>query len=235
MALTVSDCKKVNKEVASSGIQLMIGHTSRFTSAFVKAQEMLHQGKIGAILQMSATTNTLWMGPDRKSWHLKNDTGGGLLWTLGIHQLDLLMCMANSPVLSVRARLGNDFHDLEVDDHGIIWLNFENGIVATLFMTGFKKGVTLVDLEIFGQLGQLRISSRKGAFYAQDDTWQIIPGSDSVNWMQDALKNQWMEFYESIHEERVPLVNGKNTQKVIEVIEAAFKSSASQKEIWLLK
>jgi phthalate 4,5-cis-dihydrodiol dehydrogenase len=233
MALTVDDCRQINREVATAGTRLMVGQSARFTSAYLKAKEMIALGRLGAVVQISGISSTFWMGPDRKNWHLSKAAGGGYLFTLGIHQLDLLLDLSQSPVRSVRAGLGTRFHDQEVDDHGILWLNFENGVEGALHYTGFIQGVTRVETEIFGTRGHLKFSSREGTFLAKDDQWQPVEGSLENNWMDAALRRQWDEFAASIAEDRHPAVDGQTGQKVIEVIEAAFRSSELDREIWL--
>lgn len=233
MALTVEDCRNINSEVAAAGTRLMVGQSARFTSAYQKAKEILDLGRLGDVVQVFGVSSTFWMGPDRKSWHLSKASGGGYLLTLGIHQLDLLMDLAQSPVRSVRAGLGTHFHNQEVDDHGILWLNFDNGVEGTLHYTGFVEGVTRVETEIFGTRGHLKFSSREGTFLAKDDHWQSVEGSLEDHWLDAALRRQWDELAASVKEGRHPSVNGQTGQKVIEVIEAAFRSAQLDREIRL--
>lgn len=233
MALNIGDCRDINREVATAGTRLMVGQSARFTSAYLKAKEMLALDRLGDVVQISGVSSTFWMGPDRKSWHLSKASGGGYLWTLGIHQLDLLMDLAQSPVRSVRAGLGAHFHDQEVDDHGVLWLNFDNGVEGTLHYAGFVEGVTRVETEIFGTHGHLKFSSREGTFLAKDDHWQPVEGSLENSWLDAALRRQWDEFAASIEDNRHPSVDGQTGQKVIAVIEAAFRSSQLDREIWL--
>ncbi|MCB0686379.1 MAG: Gfo/Idh/MocA family oxidoreductase, partial [Saprospiraceae bacterium] len=209
MALTANQCQEMNRIAEENGVTLMIGHTARFTNAFISASKYLAEDNLGDLLQVNSVSNTRWVNEDRKEWHLMKKYGGGYLYTLGIHQLDLIMQIVNAPAYSVRAKLGTFFHDQEVDDHGMIWINFSNGVLATLVMTGFRSGVNNVSTEITGRMGQIKFNSAEGAFYTEHNQWVSIPDSAiSGQWIDDALLRQWEEFAMAISESRLPSVNG---------------------------
>ena len=232
MALTATQCKEMNRVVKENGVTLMIGHTARFTDAFISAKKYLENDELGDLLQVSSVSKTRWVNEDRKDWHLMKKYGGGYLYTLGIHQLDLIMQIVDVPAYSVRGKLGTFFHEQEVDDHGMIWINFSNGVMATLLMTGFQIGVNDVSTEIIGRKGQIKFNSTKGALYAENNQWIPIPATSvSGQWIDDALLRQWDEFARAIIESRLPSSNGLQVEKVLEIVDAAFASSERNEEI----
>ncbi len=232
-APTVAECKSILEEVDRAGVKLMLGHTTQFSAAYLSAEKIIAEGLVGRIVQGIATTNSLWMGPDRKAWHLKKESGGGYMYTLGIHQIDALVSLVGSRVHSLRAEIGSTFHNYETDDHGILWLKFEDGVVATIFFTGYTHGVTKVESELFCERGIIKFSTREGTFVGKDEKWSEVPGSKDENWLDDALVGEWQEFGAAIREGRSPKVSGAHALHVMEIIEASFASARDQIEIKL--
>lgn len=66
-------------------------------------------------------------------WRGHKVNGGGMLFDWGVHLIDQLMNMIDSPVVCVDAHLQSIFSD-EVDDNIKVFLYFENGVSAVLEM-----------------------------------------------------------------------------------------------------
>ena len=66
-------------------------------------------------------------------WRGHKINGGGMLYDWGVHLLDQLMDMIDSPVVSVTAQLQSLFSD-EIDDNVKLLLQFENGVSALCTM-----------------------------------------------------------------------------------------------------
>ena len=232
-APTLAECEQINNEAKAAGILLMLGHTTQFTAAFQATKALLDKEELGPLVQAVSFSNTLWMGPDRKKWHLSKEFGGGYLLTLGVHSISAMLSMVESPVASVRCTLGTRFHPFNTDDYGTLWMNFSNGVVATIIYTGYTKGVLKVESEFYCEKGMIKANVREGAFIAENDQWRLVPHSQSGNWLHEALVNEWKEFSSSIIDKRRPLVDGDEAIKSMQVIDAAFRSSVENREIWL--
>jgi predicted dehydrogenase len=232
-APNLAECEQINNEAKAAGIVLMLGHTTQFTAAFQATKALLEKEELGSLVQAVGFSNTLWMGPDRKEWHLSKEFGGGYLLTLGVHPISAMLSLVSSPVESVRCSLGTGFHAINTDDYGTLWMNFSNGVVATIIYTGYTRGVLKVESEFYCQRGMIKTNVREGAFIGENDHWTLVPNSQSSAWLHEALVNEWKEFNTSIIDKRQPLVNGDEAIRAMQVIDAAFRSSAENKEIWL--
>ncbi|WP_339923729.1 Gfo/Idh/MocA family oxidoreductase [uncultured Cyclobacterium sp.] len=227
MASTYSDCKAIHEASVKSDIKLMIGQVAQFSPSFIAAKTAIASGEIGEIHMVKATSISFWKHGDRKDWHLKKTSGGGYLLTVAIHQLDALCALIPSDVSSVTASMTNAFHEDEVDDGGVIVLDFKKGQKASLHYSGFKNGVNDICIDFNGSTGSLKMDNTKGVFLGKDQDYDLLPNSYSEDWMNEALVNQWEEFSKAIMEDREPFASGKHTLKVMEVLFAAFDAAAT--------
>ena len=232
-ATNLTECQNITAESKKAGIKLMVGHTGQFSNAFRAAKRLMDDKVLGTLVQASSFSNTLWMGPDRKNWHLRREFGGGYMLTLAVHQIDAILSLVNAPVSSVQCRMGAGFHKWETDDFGTVWINFANGVSATLIYNGFTRGVTKVESTFFCQKGTLKMNVREGTFIGVDDQWTLVPDSYATSWLDDALANEWQDFTEAILRDRSPQVTGDSALHVMQVISAAFRSSSINQEVWL--
>ncbi len=67
-------------------------------------------------------------------WRGFKINGGGMLLDWGVHLIDQMMMMIESPVVLVTSHMFNIFEPSEVDDNIKLFLRFENGVSATLEM-----------------------------------------------------------------------------------------------------
>jgi phthalate 4,5-cis-dihydrodiol dehydrogenase len=232
-AATLEECDEISMGAASANVTLMVGHTRRFQQASLVAKELIDAGKIGDVIMGVATMTKLWKIAERQPWHLQEDSGGGVLLTLGVHDIDLLCYLLDSRVHSVRAKLGNRIHNDDVDDTGMIFLDFENGSSASIVNAGYRHGVQQMDLKLIGSAGMLRASGSEGVFIGNNERWSAVPDSTGSGFMQDALVNEWQEFLSAIDERREPTVSIRQARHAMEVGLAAVESSRLGTEIVL--
>ena len=74
---------------------------------------------------------------------------------------------------------------------------------------------------------------REGTFIGVDDQWNLVPNTYSITWLDDALVKEWQDFTDAIFTDRCPEVSGDSALKVMQVIDAAIRSSSLNQEIWL--
>jgi len=114
-----------------------------FNTRYSEAAQLLKQaaqaGRFGRLTFASAVgpwwrdqsyyDSSAWKG----TWALD---GGGALMNQGIHSIDLLQWLVDSPVTSVSGRIATLAHDnVEVEDTGAASLSFDNGALGTIACT----------------------------------------------------------------------------------------------------
>jgi len=97
MALTVEDAVAMKNACQLNGVELMIGHALRFWGEYVKAKELVSQGKIGKVLSIDA--HRLSVAPTWSviSWILQQNLSGGAALDLHIHDLDFMNWICGKP------------------------------------------------------------------------------------------------------------------------------------------
>jgi predicted dehydrogenase len=100
-------------------------------------------------------------------WRCEKVAGGGMLYDWGVHLIDQIMWLVDSPVVEVYAHLLNV--KFEVDDNIKIMLKFKNGISALIE----------VDTYVFINLPRWHISGDSGTLVIQD--WDCNGGIAKAN------------------------------------------------------
>jgi UDP-N-acetylglucosamine 3-dehydrogenase len=110
---------------------MMVGHIERFNPAVIKMKELIDSGQLGKIVSV----NTRRVGP-----YNPRIRDVGVILDIGVHDIDIISYLYDSPVAEVYAIAGSDIHSQE--DHASIMLRFgENkaGIVETNWLTPHKS------------------------------------------------------------------------------------------------
>ena len=174
MAAAYADCMEMAQTAEEEGRLLMIAHNQRLAPAHVKARELLSQGIIGKPLMFSTAFThggpEKWSVDGRKSWFMdKGRSCFGAMADLGVHKLDLICYLLDSPVAKVSALVGTlDKTDEEgkkvtVDDSAFCTLIMENGVMGTLHASWTNYGREENYVSVYGTEGVLHIYRRPEA------------------------------------------------------------------------
>ncbi|RWK43457.1 Gfo/Idh/MocA family oxidoreductase [Mesorhizobium sp.] len=230
MAPTAAACDAINAAVAAAGVKLMVAHLMHFALPCMAARQMLEQGTLGRPLVGSSWIIKLWMEHNRRDWHLRRATGGGMLLTAGIHALDRLVWLMDDDVVSVSAMLGAMSHDQEADDTALLGLRFAGGGLGQVQSVGYRNGAAGYAMDLVCEQATLRIDMDRGTMLGRDTAWTDLPGSFEPNWMHAALVREWSAMRDAIADDKPVPVDGAYGRKIIGIIEAAFASNETRRE-----
>jgi phthalate 4,5-cis-dihydrodiol dehydrogenase len=230
MAPTAAACDAINAAVAASGVKLMVAHLMHFALPCMAARQALEEGALGRPLVGSSWIIKLWMEHNRRDWHLRKATGGGMLLTAGIHALDRLVWLMDDDVVSVSAMLGARSHDQEADDTALLGLRFAGGGLGQVQSVGYRNGAAGYAMDLICERATLRIDMDRGTMLGRDTIWAGLPGSFEPNWMHNALVREWSAMRDAIADDKPVPVSGTYGRKIIGTIEAAFASNETRRE-----
>jgi phthalate 4,5-cis-dihydrodiol dehydrogenase len=230
MAPTLDECDQIIRAAADANVKLMAGHTSHFFPAYQFAKELIVSGEMGEVVLGSSTMSKFWFEPNRQPWHLDRATGGGMWMTAGMHCLDRLTWLVDSPIQTVTAQFDTRFHEQRADDVGMIFLRYANGAAGTVISTGYHTGAPKHVTELTCTKGMLNISAQ-GVTVGRDEQWQLINESVGSDQAAAALENEWRAFLEAVETDGQPAVTGDFARHIMAAVFAAQESSRLQQEI----
>lgn len=99
MGISVKDCDEMIAACKEAGIMLWVGHGQSFEPVNIRAKEIVESGKLGKLISVTETRNTIYFTEDRPRWFLdKNISGGGIMVNLGAHTLDRIKFFAGGDI-----------------------------------------------------------------------------------------------------------------------------------------
>jgi len=231
LAITAEDGARMVRACREAGVQLMTAFPCRFFATVVRARDLVRQGKIGRILAMKGT-NHGYLPP---GWFTDpTKAGGGAVIDHTVHVVDLMRWFLGAEVKEVYAEVGTLFHDLKVDDSGLLTMEFENCVFATLD-TSWSRGPGYytwgdVTLEIIGTGGTLSLDALAQHLDVYDHE-KLRPRI--VGWGDTDDTPMLREFVSAILEGREAAVTGLDGLRAADVALAAYESARSKTSVRL--
>ncbi|MFZ5912199.1 MAG: Gfo/Idh/MocA family protein [Chloroflexota bacterium] len=234
MAMNAREAEKMLEASARSGATLMVAHCWRFDEDvnWLKAQSQ----KLGKIIRTKGYgVHTHW-GPS--GWFTQKElAGGGALADMGIHALDTARFLLGDPQpVSVYARLGTYYKDFDVDDTGVIIVNWDNDAVTYIesgwwqpHADGPEAATQLYGAQGFGQLFPTRLelpNLEEEKLEVIDAGFEFPRAEHCPQSMYDA---QMAYFVACIKSGKTPAPGGAEGLVNMKIVDAAYRSSKTGK------
>jgi predicted dehydrogenase len=231
MAATSGECRAIAAAAGRASGLLMIGHVMHFFRPLLVAREIIASGRLGRPIAGRSALMKLWMESNRRPWHLKSETGGGMLMTAGIHALDQLVWLMDGRVAGVSALLGASFHAQEADDTALLLLRFADGRMGQVTSLGYRDGAVINGVEIVCERGVVAVDLDRGVRVGQGTAWQDVPDSFEPNGMDEAVHREWLAFFAAIAGGGPSPVPADYGRHIVEVIAAARQAAEVRREV----
>ncbi len=229
---------------AEAKVKIGVIFQSRFLAAVQKIKQAVDEGKLGKIFLADAYVKW-YRAPEyyaQGSWHgqLALD-GGGALINQAIHTIDLLRWIMG-PVAVVNAMKGAlRYPHIEGEDTLVGNVKFANGalgvvVAATSVSPGFKRR-----LEISGERGTIVLDGDTIGTWAiegeaENDLQgeQLTDGSSNPAAIStEGHRRQIEDMMHAVLENRVPLIDGSEGRKSLELVEALYRAANENQTIKL--
>lgn len=239
-ALTVStaDADAVVKAVRESGIQFMISLPSRTRSETLFIKQVLDQGLLGKITLMRARIAHMaaldhWFH-DGSAWFGDSTlAGGGALFDLGCHTVDVMRWFLGEPV-SVIAKAQNFSGAYPIDDNTVAVIEFKSGALGILDVSWVHR-VGPNPMEIYGTEGyigrsltsssDILLSSQKVQIPSISGSAYIIPTK-----LPDALPMPFQQWMSACLHGTKPTITVEDGRNLTELLEGIYAASSSGQE-----
>ena len=152
IADSVEAGERMRSACAGTGVTLMVGHAFRRLGAARRVKRLLDDGALGRVVLAEA--NMSLQGSFKPgAWRGQRDRNqGGPIMQLGIHHLDTLAYWLG-PVARASGRFAHVHTHADIDDVGVVTLEFESGALASL--TGSYVSPKTFSLRLLGTDGVL--------------------------------------------------------------------------------
>ncbi len=154
MAISLGECSAMIEGARASGVKLIVGHSHSFNAPVARARAMIERREYGAVRMVNAFNYTDFVYRPRRPEELDTSQGGGVTFSQGAHQVDIVRMLTGSRVTSVRAFIGAWDGSRPTDGAYAALLGFESGATASLTYSGYGHFDTDVFQDWIGEMGQ---------------------------------------------------------------------------------
>jgi phthalate 4,5-cis-dihydrodiol dehydrogenase len=163
MAITLAECETMIEAAKRAGTQLLIGHSHSFDPQYLHAHRLIASGMYGAVRLIHAMYYTDFIYRPRRAEELDTAQGGGVVFSQGAHQVDIVRLLGGGKASSVRARTGNWDPTRNTEGAYTAIVDFENGAFASLTYCGYAHFDSDEQAGWVGELGHQRSAAEYGA------------------------------------------------------------------------
>jgi len=236
MAMNALEAEEMCEVAEKSGALLMVAHCWRFDPEILWLREQ--STKLGKIIRTKGIgVHTHW-GPS--GWFTQKEfAGGGALADMGIHALDTARFLLGDPKpVAVYARIGTHYKDFDVDDTGVIIVEWDNGATSYLesgwwqpHADGPEAATELYGTQGFGRVfpTKLEIPNLPEQKIDVIDPGFAFPRESHAP--QSLYDSQLKYFVECIEKNQKPTPGGLEGWANMKVVDAAYQSSQTRKVI----
>jgi predicted dehydrogenase len=183
MALTVSDCMRMNEAAYKNEVKLWVVKQNRYNVPVRLTREALDQNRLGKLFMIKC--DILWNRYqgyyDESPWRGKIQQEGGALYTQASHFIDLLIWWCGD-VVDVQGYMETQNHQIETEDSGSVVIRFKSGVIGSLNWTtcvynkNYEGSITLV-----GERGTIKIG---GQYLNKIEYWDVegFPLQDGIEY-----------------------------------------------------
>ncbi len=245
MALRLSDADRMIQACDEKRVHLFVVKQNRYNRPVQKLREAIEAGRFGRIAL--GTVRVRWCRDQRYydqdawrgTWHLD----GGVIANQASHHIDLLLWMLGEPI-SVMAKNGTFFSNIEVDDTAVAIVTFRSGALGIIEATTAARPADLEgSLSILGERGSVVIG---GFAVNKMEVWRFV---DETPDESAAVVRKYSEMPPNVYgyghhrflehvidcleHGKHALIDGIEGRKSIELINAIYESVETRREVFL--
>jgi predicted dehydrogenase len=223
LATTVEDGRAMVEVCKTAGVQLGTAFPVRESRAVLALRDAIRQGQLGRVLAVRGTNPGQYPG---RWFGDKALAGGGAVMDHTVHVADALRWLLSDEVTRVQAEVGSYLWGLDVDDCGIITLDFAGGAFASIDCSWSRPRSYptwgTVTLHVVGERATTDIDVFSQALVRYDDRDMRVR---YVPWGEDLTRRMIAGFVNAVLEGRPVPISGEDGLRALEVAIAAYRSS----------
>jgi UDP-N-acetylglucosamine 3-dehydrogenase len=230
IATTIEDAQAMIDCCRENGVIFQTAFPVRFNTSVRRAKKLIDEGSLGKILAIKGTNR----GTNPGGWFVDpTKSGGGAVIDHTVHVVDLMRWFMAAEVKEVYAEIDQLIADVPIDDCGILTMEFDNDVFATLDCS-WSRNKTYptwgdVTLEIVGTDGTITVD----AFAQKLETYSNKDGTNWNYWGDDMDEGLIADFMQAVKEGKNPSITGEDGLRAVEVALSAYKSAEKKEPVRL--
>jgi predicted dehydrogenase len=231
MAVNAIEARRMLDVSQRTGSLLFVAHCWRFEEEVLWLREQVVSGKLGRIIRTKGYGVHVHWGPG--GWFAQKRYGGGALADMGIHAIDTARFLLGDPQPeSVYARIGTYYGDYDVEDTGIIIVNWDNDATSYIesgwwqpHADGPEASTQLYGTAGFGQVFSTYLELPNVETQSVDRVDPGFPAVREDHCTQAMYDNQVAYFVSCLRSGQTPVPGGLEGWVNMQVVEAAYESA----------
>jgi 1,5-anhydro-D-fructose reductase (1,5-anhydro-D-mannitol-forming) len=181
LARTPAEAEAMIAACQAAGVRLGTAFQMRFHPAHQQIRALVQEGVFGEIRQARAQ-HLMGLAPERQTWRLDASAGGGPLFDIGSHAVDLLTFLTGQPVRGVSALLARQtFRDRANEDAAMLNLVLGTGALAQITVA-FNTPYGHTAVELHGSAGSARLDNTPGQTADGHAEFRTTGGRGLLEW-----------------------------------------------------
>ena len=137
MAIALAECERMIEVTERAGVVLVVGHSHSFDRPILRTREIVDSGAVGAVRMINAQYYTDFLYRPRRPEELDTARGGGVVFSQGAHQIDIVRLLAGGRAERVHAFTGGWDPARPTEGAYAALLKFGDGVFASLVYSGY--------------------------------------------------------------------------------------------------
>lgn len=235
---TADDVARAFQVAKDFGVKAAVALSRRYGRGWQDAKSLVQSGRLGRLLSTEAVfvTSSVAVRDPANLIFDREQTGGGVLHWLGIHELDALLWLSGESIVEVRAAIGTvGPHRLDVEDVVSSSITYESGAMGTVHLA--------YALPRPGGDGYIALRGTDGALrITPDGSWMLTASGTVTDPLVSQSSNYVLgpstgygtvgavildDLLGAIGEDRDPVAGGDDVVRALAVVEAMYASAAT--------
>jgi predicted dehydrogenase len=230
MATNATEARKMLEVSQRTGASLFVAHCWRFDKEVLWLRGQVVSGRLGRIIRTKGYGVHVNWGP--AGWFTQKRYGGGAMADMGIHAVDTARFLLGDPQPeSVYARIDTCYGDFDVDDTGIIIVNWDNGATSYIesgwwqpHADGPEAATQLYGTDGFGQVFPSYLEIPDAETQTVERVESDFPPVREHHCTQNMYDNQAAYFVSCVRDGKEPQPGGLEGWINMKVVDAAQES-----------
>jgi predicted dehydrogenase len=231
MAMNADEAREMVAAAEKSGALLMVAHCFRFDPQVAWLQNQLQAGAIGQPIRTRGYSIHANWGPE--GWFTQAKyAGGGAMADMGIHSIDTTRFLLGDPQpRRVFARIGTYYGSYDVDDTGILVIDWDNGATSYIefgWRQPHRDGPNAA-IQVYGSAGfaqtfptQIKTTDPEtGDEVAQGYPGPLMEGDPH----REKYAHQMVYFLDCLKKNEQPVPGGLEGWINMQIVDAAYTSA----------